>query len=65
MCLARYRLHRKEGRRIEERDSSSFPELDILERMNNQMRISWFVVRGAKKYRCAVAHKKYFEVDFP
>ena len=31
-----------------ERDHTSFPELDHLVRMNYQIRITWFVVRGSK-----------------
>ena len=65
MCLARCRLHRKEGWQKDKWDHSSFPELEMLAMMNNQIRISWFVGRGFKNFRSPVAHKKYFEVDCP
>ena len=65
MCLAGCRLHRKEGSRNAQRDSTSFPELNHLVRMNNQMRITWFVVRGSKIVEMTWRLKKYLEVDFP
>jgi hypothetical protein len=46
--VARCRLHRKEGSQNAQRDSTSFPELDHLVRMNNQIRIGWFVVRQSR-----------------
>ena len=47
-CLARRRLHSKDQRRNELRDSFSVPELDRLIEMNYPVRRGWSVVRRLK-----------------